>query len=259
MENPLVKESSVILHKTPYAKYPVIISTNDAPLFEMWRFHKKNYKYPAFLASSYAFLKGITKLMYLPFTEDFGLMVYDSTLHDDFKCIFQIYIDHELKMLAWGRGYVDLQERHWGHTHMFSKQFESPSEFKSHSHKEYKNIKKSIINIFPQYRVVNWSMRFKQSIFQYHKKQVDTISEDIAIPDVKQAILKQALPQWPVEEQPLMTKSDLIGGVEVLDSWESKWIGINDETTSKKMSLPHRWGLWYVIDLHDIVDCVPKL
>jgi len=238
MENPIVGDSSEILHKTPNAKFPIIISAKNAPVFDMWRFHKRNFQYPAFLTSSYTFLEGITKFMYLPFTEDFGLVVCSSNVSGDFKCTFQVYIDHELHIVAWGRGYIEFEEYHWGRTRILSKQFVSPGEFKSDLYKYYTIIKNYIATIFPKYKIVNWSARFKYKVVEYHKKQVDTISKDIAVPEVKCAILKQALPQWPIEDQPLLIKSDLIGGVEVLDLWESKWIGVNEEKVTNNKSLP---------------------
>jgi len=251
MANPIVAGGSSILHHSPNVKVPVIIC-NDGPIFETWKSNKKFYKQAMFATSSYAFFGGICKQMYMPYNDDYGVLTSHSTIYGDFKCVFQVFIDHEMKMLAWGRGYIEFERDSFGHEtyRKMQKQFISPNDIKRAAREDYSKIVSFLTKLFPSHRIVNWSMRFMHNVHNFHKKTV--ISIPFVPTDIQAEILKHLLPAWPAQLPQVTSHTTLLLGIQILESWENKWIHQNENYTAN--TLPHHWYYTYVMDVSDVID-----
>lgn len=253
LENPIVNASSAMLHYPTNTQHPIIISGGDAPIYEKWKSHKNLFKTPAFVTSSHVGFEGSYKLMYMPYNDDHGVMVMESDVTGDFGCAFQVYIDQDLKVAAWGRGYVGLTRYDYGHPPVYYKeQFISPNKIRRKAHNEYNTMVQFMGKLFPDFKIIHWSLRFMRNAYNYHKTQVSAISS--APIDIQCEILEHALPKWPVQLPRVTSHANLLLGIKTMGSWVKKWISHSKPNDPPGHLLPHRWDNIYVVDLIDVID-----
>lgn len=255
MANPKLKSSSALLHYTPNANHPIIISKNSTSLLKELSSNQHIYKQPVLCMSTLDVTGGFV-MMYAPENDDFGLLKCKSNSRSTgggwFDCAIQVFLDHDLKVLGLGRGCMELRETY--RSTQTPVNFESSSDLSNLSNKARKKHDELVAHLqqlYPGYQIIPWTSEAMQKSYNYRKTKVDSILLSQAIPDIKAEILKYLLPNWPTEPH-IVTKLALNEARQHLVYWECLWLSQAGPTSPPRL-LPHRDDYWYVNDLTDII------
>lgn len=168
---------------------------------------------------------GTWDYVYAPFNGgDEGVLFVACDVRGEFKCVFRVFLHHELKLCIWGFGSIDMDV-----TGIFTFEdmklcmdFVSPRDMRiSWWSYEIDRVKDAFHEIWPEYRLVSFSPELFANLRSYHEQRVAAIP---FIQDIKDVVLSHARPEWlsSKKQHRQLRFENLDYGMYLMDMWISK-------------------------------------